>query len=163
MAREFVTRSRGLTRSRYRGYSKKDPNRWMKLCDIAIGIARGLEYLHLGCWVHFDIKPHNILLDEDLCPKTSDFGLTKSCRPKESMLSLTEGYIAPEVLSQNFGVVTSKSDVYSFGMLVLEMVGARRNNVETQADTESEQYFPNWIYQHLFDEDAIIKLCGVTK
>ena len=53
---------------------------WEKLRQVAIGIARGLEYLHLGCntrIIHFDIKPHNILLDEEFCPKIADFGLAK--------------------------------------------------------------------------------------
>lgn len=53
---------------------------WERWHQIAIGIARGLEYLHSGCntrILHFDIKPHNILLDQDLCPKISDFGLAK--------------------------------------------------------------------------------------
>ncbi|KAL6840472.1 hypothetical protein ACP4OV_030282 [Aristida adscensionis] len=104
---------------------------WEKLFDIAIGIARGLEYLHRGCntrIVHFDIKPHNILLDQDFCPKISDFGLAKLCLNKESAISIvgargTIGYIAPEVYSKQFGTVSSKSDVYSYGMMVLEMVG----------------------------------------
>ncbi|KAJ3700849.1 hypothetical protein LUZ61_004554 [Rhynchospora tenuis] len=85
---------------------------WEKLCDIAISIARGIEYLHRGCntrIVHFDIKPQNILLDEDFCSKISDFGLAKLCQPKESIISLAEmrgtvGYIAPEVFSRSFGV-----------------------------------------------------------
>ncbi|KAJ6839513.1 LEAF RUST 10 DISEASE-RESISTANCE LOCUS RECEPTOR-LIKE PROTEIN KINASE-like 2.5 [Iris pallida] len=61
------------------------PLRWEKLYEIVIGIARGLEYLHRGCntrIVHFDIKPHNILLDQDLCPKISDFGMAKLCPGK---------------------------------------------------------------------------------
>jgi serine/threonine protein kinase len=60
--------------------------------QIAVGIARGLEYLHRGCntrILHFDIKPHNILLDEDLHPKISDFGLAKLCKTKESIVSMT--------------------------------------------------------------------------
>ncbi|OAY31407.2 hypothetical protein MANES_14G106200v8 [Manihot esculenta] len=75
------------------------------LHDIAIGVARGLEYLHGGCntrILHFDIKPHNILLDENFCPKISDFGLAKICPETESIISMmgtrgTAGYIAPEV------------------------------------------------------------------
>ena len=50
------------------------------LYKIALGVARGIEYLHHGCdmqILHFDIKPHNILLDEDFTPKVSNFGLTK--------------------------------------------------------------------------------------
>ncbi|GLT91856.1 hypothetical protein SLE2022_097220 [Rubroshorea leprosula] len=99
------------------------------LYQIAVGIARGLEYLHRGCnmrILHFDIKPHNILLDDDFCPKIADFGLAKLCPRKESIISMsgtrgTPGYIAPEVFSRNFGGVSHKSDVYSYGMMVLEM------------------------------------------
>uniref|UniRef100_A0A0A9DDZ2 Protein kinase domain-containing protein n=1 Tax=Arundo donax TaxID=35708 RepID=A0A0A9DDZ2_ARUDO len=134
---------------------------WEKLFDIAIGIARGLEYLHRGCntrIVHFDIKPHNILLDQDFCPKISDFGLAKLCLNKESAISIvgargTIGYIAPEVYSKQFGTVSSKSDVYSYGMMVLEMVGARDTNVNANSESSS-QYFPQWIYEHL-DEYCI--------
>ncbi|KAF3669554.1 putative receptor-like protein kinase [Capsicum annuum] len=130
------------------------PLGWTTLYRIAIGIARGLEYLHRGCntrIVHFDIKPHNILLDQDFCPKISDFGLSRLCERKESILSMlgargTAGYIAPEVFSRAFGHVSHKSDVYSYGMLVLEMVGVR-NNVEVSQT--SEVYFPHWIYEHL--------------
>ncbi|OAY79001.1 Glycerophosphodiester phosphodiesterase protein kinase domain-containing GDPDL2, partial [Ananas comosus] len=106
---------------------------WSKLLDIAVGIARGMEYLHQGCnqrILHFDIKPHNILLDHNFSPKISDFGLAKLCSKERSIVSIsaargTVGYIAPEVLSRNFGNVSYKSDVYSFGMLLLEMAGGR--------------------------------------
>ncbi|KAG6759603.1 hypothetical protein POTOM_036087 [Populus tomentosa] len=109
---------------------KADPKLgWETLYQIAVGIARGLEYLHRGCntrILHFDIKPHNILLDENFCPKISDFGLAKICPSKESTVSMlgargTAGYIAPEVFCRNFGGVSHKSDVYSYGMLVLEI------------------------------------------
>uniref|UniRef100_A0A0D9V4D1 Protein kinase domain-containing protein n=1 Tax=Leersia perrieri TaxID=77586 RepID=A0A0D9V4D1_9ORYZ len=134
---------------------------WEKLFDIAVGIARGLEYLHRGCnthIVHFDIKPHNILLDQEFCPKISDFGMAKLCANKESIISIagargTIGYIAPEVYSKQFGVISSKSDVYSYGMMVLEMVGARERNVDANSESSSH-YFPNWIYEHL-DEYCI--------
>ncbi|QCE08596.1 somatic embryogenesis receptor kinase 1 [Vigna unguiculata] len=129
---------------------------WKILNDIAVDIARGLEYLYRGCntrILHFDIKPHNILLDEDFCPKIADFGLAKVCPRKESMVSIfgargTAGYIAPEVFSRSFGVVSHKSDVYSYGMMVLEMVG-RRKNIKTKVDRSSEIYFPHWIYNRL--------------
>ncbi|EOA26155.1 hypothetical protein CARUB_v10019593mg [Capsella rubella] len=128
------------------------------LYRIALGVARGLEYLHHGCKtriVHFDIKPQNILLDEKLCPKVSDFGLAKLCEKRESILSLldargTIGYIAPEVFSGMYGRVSHKSDVYSYGMLVLEMIGARnKETVESTASNSSSAYFPDWIYENL--------------
>ncbi|KAL0898208.1 hypothetical protein Bca101_082169 [Brassica carinata] len=122
------------------------------LYGIALGVARGLEYLHHGCKtriVHFDIKPQNILLDDSLCPKVSDFGLAKLCEKRESILSLldtrgTIGYIAPEVFSRIYGRVSYKSDVYSYGMLVLEMIGARnKETVESAAASDaSSTYFP---------------------
>ncbi|KAL2550728.1 receptor serine/threonine kinase [Forsythia ovata] len=59
----------------------------------------------------------------------------------------TIGYIAPEVLSRNFGRVSYKSDVYSFGMLLLEMVGGRKNNDPTA--NASQVYFPEWIFNQL--------------
>ncbi|XVF79214.1 hypothetical protein PTKIN_Ptkin14bG0202600 [Pterospermum kingtungense] len=58
------------------------------------------------------------------------------------------GYIAPEVLSRNFGNVSYKSDVYSFGMLLLEMVGGRKNIDVTVANV-SQVYFPEWVYNRL--------------
>lgn len=129
---------------------------WEKLQDIALGIAKGIEYLHQGCdqrILHFDIKPHNILLDEELTPKISDFGLAKLCAKDQSAVSMTAargtmGYIAPEVFSRNFGNVSYKSDVYSFGMLLLEMVGGRRNH-EEKTDKAGQVFFPEWIYNQL--------------
>ncbi|XP_050269713.1 LEAF RUST 10 DISEASE-RESISTANCE LOCUS RECEPTOR-LIKE PROTEIN KINASE-like 2.5 isoform X2 [Quercus robur] len=129
---------------------------WKTLYKIAVDIARGLEYLHRGCStriLHFDIKPQNILLDEDFNPKISNFGLAKLCQRKDSIVSMngmrgTAGYIAPEVFSRSFGGVSHKSDVYSYGMLVLEMVGGRKN-FDAGVSNCSEKYFPDWIYKDL--------------
>ncbi|XP_060669201.1 LEAF RUST 10 DISEASE-RESISTANCE LOCUS RECEPTOR-LIKE PROTEIN KINASE-like 2.1 isoform X2 [Ziziphus jujuba] len=138
---------------------------WDTLFQISLGIARGLEYLHRGCntrILHFDIKPHNILLDEHLSPKISDFGLARVCTRRESIISMldargTIGYIAPEVFCRGFGGVSHKSDVYSYGMLVLEMVGGRKN-VNVGVDDTSEIYFPHWIYKRLeLDEELRLK------
>ncbi|KAL1213114.1 LEAF RUST 10 DISEASE-RESISTANCE LOCUS RECEPTOR-LIKE PROTEIN KINASE-like 2.5 [Cardamine amara subsp. amara] len=131
---------------------------WTALYRIALGVSRALEYLHHGCRtriVHFDIKPQNVLLDDNICPKVSDFGLAKLCERKESILSLldtrgTIGYIAPEVFSSVYGRVSHKSDVYSYGMLILEMVGARNKPaIEDTASSTSSMYFPEWIYKDL--------------
>ncbi|XP_019419010.1 PREDICTED: LEAF RUST 10 DISEASE-RESISTANCE LOCUS RECEPTOR-LIKE PROTEIN KINASE-like 2.4 [Lupinus angustifolius] len=138
---------------------------WETLYQIAIGVSRGLEYLHKGCNTrifHFDIKPHNILLDDNFIPKISDFGLAKISPKNESMISMlgargTPGYIAPEVFSRNIGVVSHKSDVYSFGMMVLEMVGGRKN-MSVEVDCTSEIYFPYWIYKRIeLNEDIPLK------
>ena len=79
---------------------------WEMMYKVALGVGRGIEYLHQGCdmqILHFDIKPHNILLDEDFTPKVSDFGLAKLYSTDESMVFLTAargtlGYIAPEIV-----------------------------------------------------------------
>ncbi|KAE8654969.1 putative receptor-like protein kinase [Hibiscus syriacus] len=141
---------------------------WKTLYDIAVGIARGLEYLHQGCntrILHFDIKPHNILLDGNFCPKISDFGLSKLCERMESVISMacargTIGYIAPEMVCRNFGGVSYKSDVYSYGMMVLEMVGGRKN-IDVGVSQTSEIYFPSWIYSNL-DRSMNLDPNGVT-
>jgi len=129
---------------------------WDNLYQISIGIARGLEYLHRGCntkILHFDIKPHNILLDENFCPKISDFGLAKLCPRNESTISMSDargtmGYLAPEMWNRNFGGVSQKSDVYSYGMMLLEMVGGRKN-INVEASRTSEIYFPHLAYKRL--------------
>ncbi|KAK7380059.1 hypothetical protein VNO78_32418 [Psophocarpus tetragonolobus] len=135
---------------------------WENLYQISIGIARGLEYLHRGCntrILHFDIKPHNILLDENFCPKISDFGLAKLCPRKESIISMSDtrgtmGYVAPEMCNRQFGGVSHKSDVYSYGMMLLEMVGGRKN-INAEASHTSEIYFPYLVYKRLeLDNDV---------
>ncbi|KAL4594832.1 hypothetical protein ACB092_12G047300 [Castanea dentata] len=106
-----------------------------KIYEISLGVARGIEYLHRGCdmqILHFDIKPHNILLDENFTPKVSDFGLAKLYPANDSIMSLTAargtlGYIAPELFYKNIGGISYKADVYSFGMLLLEMASRRKN------------------------------------
>ncbi|XP_041011496.1 LEAF RUST 10 DISEASE-RESISTANCE LOCUS RECEPTOR-LIKE PROTEIN KINASE-like 2.5, partial [Juglans microcarpa x Juglans regia] len=138
---------------------------WKTLYKIAVGIARGLVYLHRGCnarILHFDIKPHNILLDKNYHPEISDFGLAKICSRDESIISMlgtrgTVGYIAPELFSRNFGGISHKSDVYSYGMMVLEIVGGRKN-IDIEGDRTSETYFPHWIYKRLdLDEELSLQ------
>jgi serine/threonine protein kinase len=127
-----------------------------KMYEISLGVARGIEYLHQGCdmqILHFDIKPHNILLDEKFIPKLSDFGLAKLYPTDNSIVPLTAargtiGYMAPELFYKNIGGVSHKSDVYSFGMLLMEMIG-RRKNLNALADHSSQIYFPSWIYDQV--------------
>ncbi|TYH86448.1 hypothetical protein ES332_D01G043600v1 [Gossypium tomentosum] len=141
---------------------------WKKMFDIVLGVAQGIHYLHQGCdmqILHFDIKPHNILLDENFNPKVSDFGLTKLYSVDGSIVSLTTprgtiGYIAPELVYKNLGGISYKVDVYSFGMLLMEMVG-RRKNVNAFADHTSQIYFPSWIYDRL-DQGEDLELGDVS-
>ncbi|KAK5844263.1 hypothetical protein PVK06_000399 [Gossypium arboreum] len=141
---------------------------WKKMFDIVLGVARGIDYLHQGCdmqILHFDIKPHNILLDENFNPKVSDFGLAKLYSVEDNIVSLTAvrgtiGYIAPELVYKNLGGISYKADVYSFGMLLMEMVG-RRKNLIAFVDRTSQIYFPSWIYDRL-DQGEDMELGDVS-
>ncbi|KAM0832944.1 hypothetical protein ACQ4PT_064583 [Festuca glaucescens] len=146
-------------------FSSEKSFSWDKLNKIAVGIARGIDYLHRGCdmqILHFDIKPHNILLDSNFTPKIADFGLAKLYPRDNSFLPVsaargTVGYIAPEMISRSFGTISSKSDVYSFGMLLLEMAGGRRN-VDPRA-SRSQTYYPAWVYNQLSRQD----MCEISE
>jgi hypothetical protein len=113
------------------GSGRQRPS-WRDRCGIMVGIARGLAYLHEGCReciIHCDVKPENILLDGDLCPKIADFGMAKLVGRDFSRVLTTMrgtiGYLAPEWIS---GLpISAKADVYSFGMLLFELISGRRN------------------------------------
>jgi serine/threonine protein kinase len=140
-----------------------------KMFNIALGVARGIEYLHRGCdmrILHFDIKPHNILLDVNFSPKVSDFGLAKLYPIDNSIVSLTAargtmGYMAPELFYKNIGGVSYKADVYSFGMLLMEMASRRRNMNEGE-EHKSQVYFPSWVYDQ-FSEGKEIEMGNGTE
>ncbi|KAK8473156.1 hypothetical protein PHAVU_001G068800, partial [Phaseolus vulgaris] len=130
--------------------------------NIAMGVAHGITYLHHGCEMqilHFDIKPHNILLDEKFTPKISDFGLAKLYPIDKSVVTMTAargtiGYMAPELFYTNIGKISDKSDVYSFGMLLMELA-SKRKNLNPHAERSSQLYFPFWIYDQLDKEKDI--------
>jgi serine/threonine protein kinase len=105
---------------------------WKIRYQIAVGIAKGLAYLHeecRDCIIHCDIKPQNILLDASFVPKLADFGLAKLfgrdfSRVLTSMRG-TVGYLAPEWISGE--AITTKADVFSYGMMLFEIISGRRN------------------------------------
>ncbi|XVF13446.1 hypothetical protein REPUB_Repub08aG0208600 [Reevesia pubescens] len=123
---------------------------WNQRIRIALNIARGLVYLHEECNVpiiHCDIKPHNILLDEYLTAKISDFGLAKLLLSDQSrtrtMIRGTRGYVAPEWFKNV--PITAKVDVYSFGVMLLEIICSRKSVVMNSAE-EERAILTDWAY-----------------
>ncbi|KAI7731215.1 hypothetical protein M8C21_030815 [Ambrosia artemisiifolia] len=128
---------------------------WPTRQNICVGIARGLAFLHEETaltMVHRDIKASNILLDTNLNPKISDFGLAKLNEKENTHISTriagTLGYMAPEYAL--WGYLTYKADVYSFGVLALEIV-AGKNNMK---------YRPKEDYVSLLDLAVVLKEKG---
>ncbi|KAK9098732.1 hypothetical protein Syun_025777 [Stephania yunnanensis] len=123
---------------------------WETRFNIALGTAKGLAYLHEDCDVkiiHCDIKPENVLLDDNYHAKVSDFGLAKLMNKEQShvftTLRGTRGYLAPEWIT-NYAI-SEKSDVYSFGMVLLEIIGGRKNY--DPAETSEKSHFPAFAFK----------------
>ncbi|WOL06950.1 receptor protein kinase ZmPK1 [Canna indica] len=118
---------------------------WGERFKIAVGVARGLAYLHHECleWVvHCDVKPENILLDSDFEPKIADLGLAKLLNrggvgSRISRARGTRGYMAPEWATSL--PITSKVDVFSYGMVLIELIrGVRVWNGAAADEEETE-------------------------
>ncbi|XP_039168525.1 G-type lectin S-receptor-like serine/threonine-protein kinase At2g19130 [Eucalyptus grandis] len=138
---------------------------WKKRYRIALGTARGLAYLHekcRDCIIHCDIKPENILLDAEFCPKVADFGLAKLIgRDFSRVLTTmrgTRGYLAPEWIS---GVaITAKVDVYSYGMMLFEFVSGRRNS--ELLENGAIKFFPTWAARKVSEGGDLLELLDLN-
>lgn len=132
---------------------------WYKRYNVALGVAKGLAYLHHDCSppiIHRDIKSTNILLDDDYEPKIADFGVAKVSEdsPEGSEYSCfagTHGYIAPELAYTR--KVTEKSDVYSFGVVLLELLTGRSPIEERYGEGRDIVY---WVLSSLHDQKSEI-------
>ncbi|KAL5731455.1 hypothetical protein ACHQM5_004180 [Ranunculus cassubicifolius] len=137
---------------------------WKTRYSICIGVARGLAYLHEESKpriVHRDVKASNILLDIDLHPKISDFGLAKLYDDKMTHISTrvagTIGYLAPEYALR--GILTEKADVFGFGVVALEILCGRPNTDPT-LDPESI-YLLEWAWT-LYESNRELDLVDPT-
>ncbi|KAM0932373.1 putative protein kinase RLK-Pelle-SD-2b family [Dioscorea sansibarensis] len=128
------------------GETKPD---WNKRVNIILGVARGLLYLHEECItpiIHCDIKSQNILLDDNLVAKISDFGMAKLLGANQTRTNTgirgTRGYVAPEWFKSI--PITVKVDVYSFGVMLLETICCRKHLEESE--NEEAVVLVYWAY-----------------
>lgn len=143
-------------------YGRNQPAlEWFARQKIAVGAARGLRYLHeecrVGCIVHRDMRPNNILLTHDYEPLVGDFGLAR-WQPDgdtgvETRVIGTFGYLAPEYAQS--GQITEKADVYSFGVVLVELLTGRKAVDLTRP--KGQQCLTEWA-RPLLEEDAIEEL-----
>ncbi|XP_054818602.1 receptor protein kinase TMK1-like [Prosopis cineraria] len=138
---------------------KLEPLSWKRRLNIALDVARGMEYLHSlahQSFIHRDLKPSNILLGDDFRAKVSDFGLVKLAPDGEksvvTQLAGTFGYLAPEYAVT--GKITTKADVFSFGVVLMELLTGLMALDEDRP--EESQYLPAWFWHIKSDKEKLM-------
>lgn len=131
-------------------FKAERPPIWKERIRIALDVARGLLYLHEESEariIHCNIKPQNILMDDNWTAKISDFGFAKLLMPNQSRATMgaegTSGYLAPEWVKNS--LTSLKVDIYSFGVVLLEIVCCRKN-IEVNVSNADEIILSNWAY-----------------
>ncbi|CAN1765633.1 Putative proline-rich receptor-like protein kinase PERK11 [Linum perenne] len=134
---------------------------WEHRMKVAIGAARGLRYLHedcrVGCIVHRDFRPRNILLTHDFEPMVGDFGLARwqsdGQKAEETRVIGAIGYLAPEYTQA--GIITEKADVYAFGVVLLELLCGVK---ATEFSRSMDQNFLLELGRWLMERDALSEI-----
>ncbi|XXG88696.1 hypothetical protein AAC387_Pa12g0878 [Persea americana] len=149
-----------LSRHLFQWKSQKlEPLSWMQRLNIALDVARGLEYLHgfaHQSFIHRDLKSSNILLCNDYRAKISDFGLVKNALDGKTSIAATRlagtfGYLAPEYAVT--GKVTTKADVFSFGVVLMELITGLRAIDDSRP--EESRYLAEWFWRIRLNEDKL--------
>ncbi|XP_015898852.3 receptor protein kinase TMK1 [Ziziphus jujuba] len=138
---------------------KLEPLSWKRRLNIALDVARGMEYLHSlahQSFIHRDLKSSNILLGDDFRAKVSDFGLVKLAPDGEksvvTRLAGTFGYLAPEYAVT--GKITTKADVFSFGVVLMELLTGMMALDEDRP--EESQYLAAWFWHIKSDKEKLM-------
>ncbi|PIA38384.1 hypothetical protein AQUCO_02800227v1 [Aquilegia coerulea] len=138
---------------------------WGKLYNITIETGKGLVYMHDGCGeqiIHHDVWAGNVLLDKNLSPKVTGFGLSKLLKREVTHCTRTRfrgapGYAAPEMW-ELASRITNKCDVYSFGMMLFEILRKKRN-------TDGGKWFPKVVWENFKNGqlEQFIRYCGIKE
>ncbi|OEL16925.1 G-type lectin S-receptor-like serine/threonine-protein kinase, partial [Dichanthelium oligosanthes] len=130
-----------LTKSCFTNADESSGHDWHTRYKIIKGICCGLHYLHEECKsqikasiIHLDLKPSNILLDENMVPKVADFGLSRlfednKTQTHATFISGSLGYMAPEYLSGR--IITTKTDIYNLGVIIMEIITGNKHYTMT--------------------------------